>query len=1023
MTACIEKRLHLKLQIFRMKRGITYLFGVFAIFGALQMGNFASAQTFSKMQLAKATELLRSTVPANMGIGPVSVTSVQVDNKNKALKVALNETYGDVPFTATTVKQLKEGVKAIAGKSYSKYDVQLSIKGNDIANYVMDFDKKYSRRDDDAFVTPVSASEHYKDGLSGNVIALWQSHGWYFEPKLNRWEWQRARLNQTVEDLYTQSYVIPFLMPMLENAGAYVMSPRDRDIHSFEMVVDGDGGKAQTTYAEKNGNKEWTAGDGVGFAWKRDYYVDYENPFVEGTFRQVETTKNDKHASSASWSVNMPEDGLYAVYISYKTLPESVEDALYTVNYLDGSKSFKINQKMGSGTWIYLGHFPLRKGDNHNVVVLSNVSKHKGIVTADAVKVGGGMGNVARKVKKPEEGEKVSYTYDDRINYQYITSQYPRFTEGSRYWLQWAGAPDSVYTLSKLTNDYNDDFRSRAEWVNWLAGGSPVLPDRAGLNIPVDLAFAFHTDAGTTPNDSIIGTLGIYMTSNYDNYADGTPRGYSRLLTNAISTNICNDVRALFEPNWMRRGMWDKSYYEARVPEVPTMLLELLSHQNFADMRYGLDPTFRFTVSRAIYKGMLEFIAKRDGRHYVVQPLPVNSFAISAAGSGKFLLTWKPTADTQCSNAEPERYAVMERVGNGAFREVAVVKDTEYEVKISDNLIHSYKIVAMNDGGRSFDSEVLALGVAPDSKGTVMVVNNFTRVSAPDSFVAGEGENGYAGFVDEKDSGVPYLYDISHIGSQFEFRRNLPWKDDDAAGFGGSHSNYENKVIAGNTFNYPVVHGAAVMQSDYSFVSASVKAVENGLSLDGYFALDLICGKQKEIKIGRGAVPNRYKIYSEGLMNALKAYTAQGGNVMVTGAYVASDVWDGISSGKVEQAFAKNVLGYEWRVGHAAIEGKAYTVASPYRQLGVGDDYKFSNVKNDKLYCVESPDGVIPASAKANTVLRYRENNIPAGIAADMGSYRTVVVGFPFETIECEKSRNKMMSQVLDFFKGTSKQE
>ena len=110
-------------------------------------------------------------------------------------------------------------------------------------------------------------------------------------------------------------------------------------------------------------------------------------------------------------------------------------------------------------------------------------------------------------------------------------------------------------------------------------------------------------------------------------------------------------------------------------------------------------------------------------------------------------------------------------------------------------------------------------------------------------------------------------------------------------------------------------------------------------------------------------------------------------------------------------------------MGHAAIEGKAYTVASPYRQLGVGDDYKFSNTKNDKLYCVESPDGVIPASAKANTVLRYRENNIPAGIAADMGSYRTVVVGFPFETIECEDSRNKMMSQVLNFFKGTSKQE
>ena len=197
---------------------------------------------------------------------------------------------------------------------------------------------------------------------------------------------------------------------------------------------------------------------------------------------------------------------------------------------------------------------------------------------------------------------------------------------------------------------------------------------------------------------------------------------------------------------------------------------------------------------------------------------------------------------------------------------------------------------------------------------------------------------------------MPYLYDISYIGSQFEFRRNLPWKDDDAAGFGGSHSNYENKVIAGNTFDYPVVHGAAVMNAGYSFVSSSVKAVEDGLKLDGYFALDLILGKQKEIKVGRGAVPNRFKIYTDGLMKALTGYTANGGNVMVTGSYVASDVWDGITSGKTEQKFAKEVLGYEWRVGHAAITGEAYSVVSPYKQLLVGDTYKFSNTKNEKIY-------------------------------------------------------------------------
>lgn len=996
-----------------MKKLKNSLMGLVAVAIAVCSPFNISAETLGKAVLEKASSKLSATVPANMGIDKVTVKKIDVNSKRKVVSISLSDSYGDVPFTAADVKKLEADMRTVIGKKYAKYKIRFDIKGNDIANYVMTYDKKYARKKT-PFVTFTDKNYSYDKGLNNNVIALWQSHGWYFEQNLNRWEWQRARLNQTVEDLYTQSYVIPFLMPMLENAGAYVMSPRDRDIHSFEILVDNDGAKAQNGYAETKGKHKWQQGDSVGFAWKKDYYIDYENPFADGTYRQVEADK--RGSAKATWSAEMPEDGEYAVYVSYKTLDNSVSDAHYTINYLDGVKNVVVNQQMGGGTWIYLGHYPLKKGMNKDVVVLTSQSESKGVITADAVKIGGGMGNVARSVKKPEADEKVKYVYDENIDYPYMTSGYPRFTEGSRYWLQWAGAPDSVYTLSHLTNDYNDDYRSRAEWVNWLAGGSDALPERAGLNIPVDLAFAFHTDAGTTPNDSIVGTLGIYMSNNYDNYANGTPRGYSRLLVNAISTNICNDVRALFEPNWMRRGMWDKSYYEARVPEVPTMLLELLSHQNFADMRYGLDPTFRFTVSRAIYKGMLEFIAKRDGREYVVQPLPVNSFAIESQGDGSFVLSWKPTVDTQCDNANAEQYVVYERVADGAFREVAVTADTKYVTKVNDNAVHSYKIVAMNAGGRSFDSEVLALGVGKGSKGVVMVVNNFTRISAPDSFVAGEADSCYAGFLNDKDSGVPYKYDISFIGAQFEFRRNLPWRDDDAAGFGGSHSNYEDKVIAGNTFDYPVTHGEAILAAGYSFVSSSVKTIEGGLNLAPYMAVDMICGKQKEIKVGRGAVPNRYKIYSQELIDALTAYTAAGGNVMVTGAYVASDVWDGISSGKSEQTFASKVLGYDWRVGRAATNGKVSVVASPYKQFAYGTKYQFCQELNDKIYCVESPDGVIPAAKGAKTIARYGENNIPAGVAADMNGYRTVVLGFPFETIDSAESRTALMSSVLQFF-------
>lgn len=47
--------------------------------------------------------------------------------------------------------------------------------------------------------------------------------------------------------------------------------------------------------------------------------------------------------------------------------------------------------------------------------------------------------------------------------------------------------------------------------------------------------------------------------------------------------------------------------------------------------------------------------------------------------------------------------------------------------------------------------------------------------------------------------------------------------DDDASGFGDSYGNYETQVIAGNTFDYPAIHGAAILKAGYSFVSVSTK--------------------------------------------------------------------------------------------------------------------------------------------------------------------------------------------------------
>ena len=682
-------------------------------------------------------ERLLQWIPEKLNPGGLRVNSVKPDRMSKIARLSLNENFTYLPVTRELIDSLAFHAKAALPDSISDYNVTLNVGTKSLAYFITKVDKLPEKfRKNPPFVVEANPFVHADKGLENDIIALWHSHGRYFKPGSGAWTWQRPFLFQSVEDTYTMSYVLPYLVPMLENAGAYVMLPRERDVNRHEVIVDNDTNDegqifSQPYYKEMTGTKPWVTGDLDGFIYDLPDFRDTENPFENGTYRQTTTVTGGKQ-SVAAWYADIPEDGEYAVYVSYKSFPNSTEDAHYTVNYSGGTKEFRVNQTMGGGTWIYLGTFPLTKGysDTEPIVTLTNLSeKGEGmVITADAVKIGGGMGNIARSDRRsdiyydpstPEvstdtastptatsdddsktgsgtnslsgqnraepEGEEESDTdpteeeedevdETDEVNDEteeseetpdarpadtsvpaepmtpsapktvptFRTSGMPRFLEGARYWLQWAGFPEPVYAPYHGSDDYKDDYTSRGNWVNYLAGGSRVLPNREGLNIPVDMAFALHSDAGKRADDSFVGTLGIYFTQNGDSYRDGTPRINSRMLTDLIMRQITNDIRRQYEPSWTRRSMWDKSYVEARVPEVPTTLIELMSHQNFADMMYGLDPSFKFTVGRAIYKGIARFLSERKDRELVIQPLPVKDFAITREKKNHYRLSWQP---------------------------------------------------------------------------------------------------------------------------------------------------------------------------------------------------------------------------------------------------------------------------------------------------------------------------------------------------------------------------------------------
>jgi hypothetical protein len=976
---------------------------------------------------------LTSVARTNVSIGSVKIDSTQLNGNVLALFANLNCSY--ISFREENVKSIYAGISSLLPVEFSKYKLQLITDHHLIEDLIplstrSKADKKsltFTNKVDKPLVTRLSLPFKVEKGLQNRHIAMWQSHGHYFEQKLNRWEWQRARIFQTVEDLFPQSFVLPYLVPMLENAGANVLLPRERDVQLNEVIVDNDINHGKSSYIEENANGEWETGNSAGFANRKEQYIENENPFTEGTFRQIQSVKKGK-ASFAEWIPEIPKAGRYAVYVSYKTLPNSVDDALYTVYHKGGSTSFKVNQRMGGGTWIFLDYFNFDEGiSDAGKVVLSNLSGEADkIVTADAVKIGGGVGNIARKVndaldvtenkKSSDSSKTVIKKLMPAIQYEYELSGYPRYTEAARYWLQWAGMPDSIYSPGKGKNDYTDDYRCRGKWVNYISGGSSVAPNTPGLNIPIDMAFAFHTDAGTTQNDSIIGTLGIFCTrTDTGVFNNGVSRFASHDLTDLIQSQVVNDVRRCYEPQWVRRGMWNKAYSEAREPNVPTMLLELLSHQNFADMRYGLDPRFRFTVSRAIYKGMLQFLSSQYKQKYVVQPLPVGHFSIRFIKKNKVELSWKAVADSLEPTALPDKYVVYTRIGNADFDNGILVDKNSCILTQNAGVAYSYKVAAVNQGGISFPSEILSAYRAVNEKGMAMIVNGFDRISGPADFVS----QGIAGFYDALDHGVPDKQNICFIGSQNEYRRSIPWMDDDAAGFGASNSNYETKVIAGNTFDYPAVHGQAIANAGYSYVSSSNESVMDSLvNLKDYKIIDLILGKQKQTKIGRGIHAAEFKTFPQKLQKAISEYCLQGGNIFLSGAYVATDLWDNGISLQEDKDFAKHILKYQWRVGQAATEGKVKTVASPFGMF-MGK-YDYYNTLNAESYVVESPDGIEPAEEDAYTVFRYSENNLSAGVVFQ-GKYKTCVLGFPFESIKSMEERNQLMKSVLTFFEELKK--
>ena len=533
---------------------------------------------------------------------------------------------------------------------------------------------------------------------------------------------------------------------------------------------------------------------------------------------------------------------------------------------------------------------------------------------------------------------------------QYGASGMPAWTEGARAWLVSQNADSTLWDLYE-GDEYKEDMKCRAMWVN-------------ALETPPDLCVAFHTDGLDSGDDTtIVGTLVIYTAHDDDNHTtlrNGKDREkINRNLADWIQTQVTQDLRHI-APEWTRRQLKEANYCETRVPVVPSIILELLSHKNMADMRYGLDPKFRFAASRAVYKGILRYL---NGSAAVVQPLPVQELAISLNG----VLRWKPVMDSIEASAQPTYYMVYTQADDGAW-DVQQVTDTTIQLPLQPGIRYNYYVVAGNEGGLSFPSPMVSAyrndQMANDQM--VLVVDAFNDTYGPEWFA----DSTYAGI-------VPGTYacedgfSCAYIGEQWNYRRTDPWTNDDNCGWGACYRDHAGRLTVGNTHDYAAQHGRVLQQMNISYCSCTAGM----MSLTTKWSLiDYICGRQRQ------PLPPDY-------CSLLAEYLDHGGSLLLSTDHFSA----------IDPVWAKRYLHASYYAAQATRSGRIKTVPiTPY-------PLHLRLTPNDEQLFTAHPEALQPLD-EAIKIATYEDMRVPAavGYKSSIINYQssiTLVFGFPLEAV------------------------
>ncbi len=848
-------------------------------------------------------------------------------------------------------------------------------------------------------------------GLQNRHLVIAGAHGmtWHEE---NRWQFQRARLYTQIEDLFPAHMVNNYLIPMLENAGGTVFSARERDRQTGEVIVDNDGVSPRSEFRTSG---EWELSGLPGWNGPRPAVLGpEEEPFTKGTTLMATVPEDDGAHSEAIYVPYIPHQGRYAVYASWAAAETNSPSVPIRVHHLGGTTTVRVNQQVAGNTWVFLGYFEFEQGTDEErgaVVVGTDGAVLRDddeptTVSADAIRFGGGMANVAPL---------------DQV------SGLPRHMMAARYFLQYAGAPAREVFYHDFTNvrfspDYWRDITARTEWANYLSG-APNAPNNfsnhPGLGVPIDLYLAWHTDAGVDL-DGLIGTLSIWRLRGQDGrdvFPDGRTRMLNRDLASLIHHEIVRTGRENFTSSWAMRDLREANYGENRRPNVPSVLLELLSHQNFNDMKYGLDPRFQKDISRAIYKAMLRFLAASHDYEPIFLPLEPLDLAVRHAGDGTAELTWTPQSDPLEPTAEPAGYIVYHGTDGRSFDNGRLVSEPQASIPaLEEGVTHNFRVTAVNEGGESFPTPIVGMRWR-DGAEPVLIVDGFERVST----AAIVDEEGARGFDRNTDPGVPWHYNDHLVGAQYNFDPASDWQNDlEEPGAGASRDDHTGRSERGNTFDHITIHGEALAEADMAFDSTTLGGFPDAMDQADYPLVNWIAGLQRTTMPPAGmhnqGRPDRmdpeFEVINAENRAILEEYLDGGGKLLLSGAYIIEDLTSSEIAGEQSQRFATEVLGVEFfRAGSTTIN--AVRNSGEVEELADLIAFRFGNDLEPPrnilptVYTVPSAESFIAAAeVNARSPLEYGDTGLDAAVLTDS----VALYGFPLETVLPPEARTQWIA-------------